>query len=222
MALGTRTSPPTVQAIKPPIIAMKNATLFSRTSPQQRHPANEPHAPSFMIVDDDTIVTTVIQAHLQKHFPHATIKAVNAPIIEPGHDVYFIDNDFGGLHLATSLIMQIREIEPQALVLALSTTLSLHSLRKLVNQGCNAVYQTVSRRVGGRSRSHQELPENPPAKPRTRELAQQSRGYHPIALQPAGRMEQATRKRPRRRVPSYPPLSPTPALCVTNPKTPPP
>jgi len=94
----------------------------------------------FLIVDDDQVVTSFFRAHLGCHFPKALVEVENRPWIAPGYDVYFVDNDFGGKRMATKLISEIREIEPQALVVALSATLELDTLRRLVNLGCNAVY----------------------------------------------------------------------------------
>jgi|GEM_PF-1315244 len=96
--------------------------------------------PKFLIMDDDTVVTSVFKAHLGAHFPWVKIHVSNQPIAEPGYDVYFIDNNFDGKHLAAILIDQIRQLEPQALIVTLSATLDLNALRQLVNLGCNAVY----------------------------------------------------------------------------------
>lgn len=93
-----------------------------------------------LVIDDDRIVTTVFKAHLQSFFPDAQIDAVNQPTAVPSYDVYFIDNDFDGTHMACDLIKDIRQVEPQALIVALSRTVNLDTLQRLMNLGCNAIY----------------------------------------------------------------------------------
>jgi DNA-binding NarL/FixJ family response regulator len=96
--------------------------------------------PRILIVDDDPIVTAVIQQHLRKHYVEAEVCFTNEPVIRPGFDIYFLDNDFGGAAMANRLLRQIRELSPQALVVALSNTLDLPVLQDLMNGGCNVVY----------------------------------------------------------------------------------
>lgn len=93
-----------------------------------------------LIIDDDRVVTTVFKAHLSTHYPEAQIDTINQAKAVPSYDVYFIDNDFEGEHLAYDLIKAIRQIEPQALIVTLSRTIDLNTLRKLLNLGCNAAY----------------------------------------------------------------------------------
>ena len=97
-------------------------------------------APRFLIMDDDSIVTTLFKRHFETHFPDAEIDCVNKPEAEPGYDVYFIDNDFGGRRLARQIADEIRRFQPNAFIVTLSLTIDFHQLRELVNSGCNAVY----------------------------------------------------------------------------------
>ena len=99
-----------------------------------------PFQPKIIVIDDDSIVTSVIRHHLKTNFPQAVIEVSNEPIVRPGYDIYFLDNDFGGLPMAKSLLQQVREASPHALVVALSNTLDLEVMRDLINGGCNIVY----------------------------------------------------------------------------------
>lgn len=101
---------------------------------------SSPFRPKIIVIDDDSIVTGVMRHHLKSNFPEAIIDISNAPVIRPGYDIYFLDNDFGGMALAKRLLQQVREVSPHALVVALSNTLDLDVMRDLVNAGCNIVY----------------------------------------------------------------------------------
>ena len=96
--------------------------------------------PKILVLDDDPIVTTIISQHLKVTFPTATVSVSNRPVVEPGFNIYFIDNDFDGEQMAASLLDDVRECAPHALVVAMSTTLNLDDLQSLVNRGCNVVY----------------------------------------------------------------------------------
>ncbi len=95
---------------------------------------------SFQIIDDDRISSVMMKTRLESQFPGIEIQLSNNPIILPNYDVYLIDNDFEGESLATTLLREIREINPNALVVAMSSTLDQSELECLVNGGCNAVY----------------------------------------------------------------------------------
>ena len=97
-------------------------------------------APRMAILDDDPIVSKVMRVHLLNSFPEATVEVYNDPVVEPGFDIYFLDNDFNGRQLGLKLLRDIRRISPHALVVALSNTLDLETVTKLTNGGCNAVY----------------------------------------------------------------------------------
>ena len=96
--------------------------------------------PTILILDDDPVVTRVIGQHLKVTFPECDVSVSNKPEVIPGFNVYFIDNDFDGKHLAKDLLSQVRQLAPHALVVALSSTLTMDDLQALVNRGCNAVY----------------------------------------------------------------------------------
>jgi DNA-binding NarL/FixJ family response regulator len=92
------------------------------------------------IIDDDPIASAVMKTRLANHFPNSSIETSKEPVITPNHDIYFVDNDFDGTSLATVLLRQIRELNPNALVVAMSSTLDQTELEALINGGCNAVY----------------------------------------------------------------------------------
>ena len=92
------------------------------------------------IIDDDSIVTAIMGARLRSHFPKCSVEIINEPKVPPMLDIYFVDNDFGGEFLATQILTDIRRLNPEALVVAISGSLKERTLRDLMNGGCNAVY----------------------------------------------------------------------------------
>ena len=96
--------------------------------------------PNIGIIDDDPIAATVMRARLKIQFPNCQIRIYDQPVVDPQLDVYFVDNDFNGSALATELLGEIRALNPNALVIAMSATLGNETLQKLMNGGCNAVY----------------------------------------------------------------------------------
>ncbi|MGB0258145.1 MAG: hypothetical protein ACPGES_05810 [Coraliomargarita sp.] len=100
------------------------------------------------IIDDDPIAATVMRARLRILFPECSITIYDKPVVEPHLDVYFVDNDFGGNALATELLREIRKLNPDALVVAMSATLRSHTLKDLMNGGCNAVYDKNQSNTG--------------------------------------------------------------------------
>ena len=100
--------------------------------------------PKFLVIDDDAIVTKIVQRHLQTEFPQAEVETCGEPVVHPGYDVYFVDNNFNGQEMALNLLRQVRALEPQALVVALSNTLDLNLVSNLVNNGCNVIYDKAN------------------------------------------------------------------------------
>lgn len=115
---------------------MKN----SKTVKQEEQPTTAKFEPKIIIIDDDPIIAAVMKHHLKGNFPNAYISSTNEPVIRPGYDIYFLDNDFGGTLLAKSLLREIRELSPHSLVVALSNTLDVAVMQDLMNGGCNVVY----------------------------------------------------------------------------------
>lgn len=92
------------------------------------------------IIDDDPIAASFMAARLNLKFPESTVNSYSEPIVPPMLDVYFVDNEFNGQRMATKLLREIREMNPHALVVAMSSTLENETLQELINGGCNAVY----------------------------------------------------------------------------------
>lgn len=92
------------------------------------------------IIDDDPVVALYMRRRLSMKFPESTVTTYSEPIVTPTLDIYFVDNDFNGQLMATALLSEIRKLNPNALVVAMSSTLDNETLQKLMNGGCNAVY----------------------------------------------------------------------------------
>ena len=100
--------------------------------------------PRFFIIDDDPVIGNVMRARLTAHFPDCEITHTTEPVVAPNYHVYLVDNDFAGERLATHLLRQIRELNPNALVIAMSSSLDQKALEQLMNGGCNAIYNKAS------------------------------------------------------------------------------
>ena len=92
------------------------------------------------IIDDDPIISATVSAVLRSHFADLEIETFEEPVIFPALDIYFIDNQFNGECYIENLLKEIREINPNALVIAMSATLNLELLERLMNNGCNATW----------------------------------------------------------------------------------
>jgi len=100
--------------------------------------------PKLCIMDDDPVFTSMLKAQLENHFSDIIIDQTNDPIVVPDYNVYCIDNDFRGKKISCDLLRHIRSYNPNALVVACSSTLDDYTLRHLMNGGCNAVYDKNS------------------------------------------------------------------------------
>ncbi|HBM86289.1 MAG TPA: hypothetical protein DD423_05880, partial [Opitutae bacterium] len=56
----------------------------------------EDFKPRFFIIDDDPIVSKVMEARLLAQFPHCEVTSTTQPVVAPDQHIYFVDNDFGG------------------------------------------------------------------------------------------------------------------------------
>lgn len=101
---------------------------------------NRPFQPRVLILDDDPIICRVFTIHLLNAFPGANIECSHEPIAKAGYDVYFVDNDFEGIHMGENLIEKIKELSPEALVVCLSATVTPEKICSLISKGCNLVY----------------------------------------------------------------------------------
>jgi len=92
-----------------------------------------------LIIDDDVWSLRILMAQLREVMPGIQITARTKPDPSGQFDLYFIDNDFGGIDLAIDLVKQIRTAHPTALIVALSATLDETQRRQLLDSQCNLV-----------------------------------------------------------------------------------
>ncbi|MFN3193143.1 MAG: hypothetical protein ACE361_21715 [Aureliella sp.] len=97
--------------------------------------------PRALIVDDDSDASALLQHRLRRVFPDLQIETRTEPDVTGEFDVYFLDNDFGGVSEAGRLTEAIRSEQPGALVIAFSACLDNRTLRQLVNAECNRVFE---------------------------------------------------------------------------------
>ncbi|MEO0481456.1 MAG: response regulator [Planctomycetota bacterium] len=90
-----------------------------------------------LIVDDDPFAADMLSTRLRQQLPTLDIETVDRPEPRSGHDVYLIDNDFGGIKLGTRLAKSLRATNPESLIVAFSGTLDATTLKELLNAGCN-------------------------------------------------------------------------------------
>jgi DNA-binding NarL/FixJ family response regulator len=111
--------------------------------PPKKPPAQvspKDHTARIGIIDDDPIAAGCMRTRLLQKFSQCSVTVYDEPIVTPMLDIYFVDNDFNGQRMATQLLREIRELNPNALVVAMSSTLEQSTLLALMNGGCNAVY----------------------------------------------------------------------------------
>lgn len=93
-----------------------------------------------LLMDDDVWFCRAFQARFKAAFPNVPIDTTQEPKPQPGYAVYFVDNDFGGRSLAGELARQIRALDLDALVIAISANLDAVTLKTLINLGCNGAF----------------------------------------------------------------------------------
>ncbi len=99
---------------------------------------------SVLLMDDDVWFSRAFQARFQAAFPNVRFEATTEPKVVPGYAVYFVDNDFGGQNLAGELARQIRALDLDALIIAISANLDATTLKTLINLGCNGAFDKSS------------------------------------------------------------------------------
>lgn len=99
-------------------------------------------APRFkaLLIDDDPVLLGLLSFRLQRLCPQLAITQSTEPQAPPGHDVYVIDNDFGGAHSGARLAERIRMASPDALILVFSSFLDVPLLKRVVNVGADGVF----------------------------------------------------------------------------------
>jgi DNA-binding NarL/FixJ family response regulator len=97
-----------------------------------------------LLMDDDVWFTRAFQARFQAAFPSVDLVTTTEPKVQPGFAVYFVDNDFNGKAQAGELARQIRALDLDALIIAISGSLDAATLKTLINLGCNGAFDKSS------------------------------------------------------------------------------
>jgi DNA-binding NarL/FixJ family response regulator len=97
-----------------------------------------------LLMDDDIWFSRAFRARFQATFPEVHLETTTEPKVEPGYAVYFVDNDFGGKKLAGEIARQIRALDLDALIIAISANLDATTLKTLINLGCNGAFDKSS------------------------------------------------------------------------------
>ena len=97
-----------------------------------------------LLMDDDIWFTRAFQARFKAAFPDIELTTTTEPKVEPGYAVYFVDNDFNGKAHAGDLARQIRALDLDALIIAISGSLDAATLKTLINLGCNGAFDKSS------------------------------------------------------------------------------
>jgi DNA-binding NarL/FixJ family response regulator len=90
-----------------------------------------------LLVDDDVWFQRAFQARFESQLPQIPLEVRSEPNVSGDYAVYLIDNQFWGEARAGELARQIRQTNPEALVIALSSSLDVVTLKTLINEGCN-------------------------------------------------------------------------------------
>ena len=86
-----------------------------------------------LLMDDDIWFCRAFQARFKAAFPDVPIDTTQEPKAEPGYAVYFVDNDFGGRSLAGELARQIRALDLDVLIIAISANLDALTLKTSIS-----------------------------------------------------------------------------------------
>ena len=97
-----------------------------------------------LLIDDDENVLAILRHFLTEQVPGLTVHTLKEPRVEPGYDIYLIDNDFGGRHVGARLATEARGLAPEALVLAYSSNLDRALLKRLLNAHCDGAFEKDS------------------------------------------------------------------------------
>ena len=90
-----------------------------------------------LLLDDDPLFAAGFRRRFRIAFPDAELETRTEPRVDGDFDLYFLDNQFDGEELAERLLNQVRVVNPDALVIAVSATLDADILKSLLNLGCN-------------------------------------------------------------------------------------
>lgn len=100
----------------------------------------EPRSLSALLIDDDPVLLGLLSYRLQRAVLGLAISTAVQPQAVPGHDIYIIDNDFGGNHSGARLAEHVRLHAPDALILVFSSFLDVPLLKRVTNVGTDGVF----------------------------------------------------------------------------------
>lgn len=92
-----------------------------------------------LLIDDDVWSLRLMRGMLRECFPMLHVDTRSEPSIEAGYHIYLIDNDFAGTLRGAALAQEVRQMAPDALVVAFSGNLDRLTLLNLLNAGCDGV-----------------------------------------------------------------------------------
>ena len=90
-----------------------------------------------LILDDDELALALLKMKLGVAFPDMDIETTTDPAAVGTHDIFLIDNEFDGVVLGPTLGREARRLNPEALIVAFSSTLDTVALKGLLNAGCD-------------------------------------------------------------------------------------
>lgn len=90
-----------------------------------------------LILDDDELALGVLKMKLSVAFPDMHVDVTTDPAQVGTHDIFLIDNEFEGVVLGPALGREARRRNPDALIVAFSSTLDKDALKGLLNAGCD-------------------------------------------------------------------------------------
>jgi DNA-binding NarL/FixJ family response regulator len=96
------------------------------------------------VIDDDPFVVAHLRRAFAEKLPGVEVDGVNTPMAPAGYDVYIVDKDFEGASLGHDVISRIRDLSPQALVVAYSSFLDRDFLRALLLRRCAGAFDKGS------------------------------------------------------------------------------
>jgi N-acetylglucosaminyldiphosphoundecaprenol N-acetyl-beta-D-mannosaminyltransferase len=97
--------------------------------------------PRALLVDDDPFALSHLELLLHESFPELEIEKRLEAQVQGRFDFYFLDNDFGGKPMAGPLAREIRRKRPEAHIYAFATALDVDALKRLINAGCDGVWE---------------------------------------------------------------------------------
>lgn len=89
------------------------------------------------IIDDDPWIHDLLCAMLEGTDSDIAIESSQLPVVAPGRDLYFIDNTFGTVSVAPSLVQHARAANPQAVTVVLTSLINREQTKAILNAGCD-------------------------------------------------------------------------------------